>query len=562
MKKLLLILILVVLTWDCSTGNGNSSETPTPTETTPQQLGETYWWNDTVFYEIFVRSFYDSDGDGIGDLNGVIEKLDYLNDGDPNTNSDLGITGIWLMPVNPSPSYHCYDVVDYLGIEPDYGSTDDFIRLINEAHNRGISVIVDFVTNHTSNLHPWFIESASGPQSPRRNWYRWSQVKPDQIGPWGQEVWHRHANGEYYYGLFWSGMPDLNFEEPEVRGEIKEIARYWLTTMKVDGFRCDAVKYIIEENNVLEDTDSTLNWWEEFYGFYKGVNSSAMTVGEAWDETSIVINYVGGKLDFCFEFDLATTILNAVQNRSPSVLYSKMEELINGYPYHQYGTFLSNHDQDRVFSFLSNDHGQAKLAASVYLTLPGVPFIYYGEEIGMQGRSPDEDRRTPMQWDPGLNAGFSTGTPWHAINANYIQYNVETEKTDESSIWNWYQKLVKLRSQYTSLSRGTFHPLDGSSNAILAYLRQDQNSAVAVVANFSQSERTSVGLSAAVSNLQPGTYSVTDLITGISANDLYVGENGKIENWTPLDRIESRETHILELSPLRSQSHRNDGFGF
>lgn len=531
--------------WHCS--NSNTSTTPEPTLPSPQQQGTTFWWNDRVFYEIFVRSFYDSDGDGIGDLRGIISKLDYLNDGNPNTHTDLGITGIWLMPVNPSPSYHGYDVEDYRGIEADYGTTADFLQLVSEAHKRGIAIIIDFVMNHTSSNHPWFIDSASNTNVVRRNWYRWSPTKPEQRGPWGQEVWHSHGNGGFYYGVFSNSMPDLNYSEPAVRAEMKAITNYWLTTMMVDGFRCDAVKYIMEDGNTLEDSPATLLWWEEFYNYYKGINNQVFTVGEAWDETAVVKNYTGGKLDFCFEFDLAVAILNAVQNESPSPISAKMEDIIDVYPFHQYGTFLSNHDQDRVFSRLSQDAAQVKLAAAVYLTLPGVPFIYYGEEVGMMGISPDEDRRRPMQWNNGLNAGFSSGVPWHSLNTNSAIYNVETEKADNNSIWQWYRTLIRLRHQYVALRQGTYHLLQVNPNVILAYVRQFQNEALVVVSNFSPSERTNITLSALVSNLNPRTYNVVDVISQAGAGTLTVGENGKIENWTPISRLAGRSTTILKL---------------
>ena len=197
--------------------------TPTPT---PDPLftgtNDYPWWNDTVFYEIFVRSFYDSDGNGIGDLNGVIEKLDYLNDGDPTTSEDLGVTGIWLMPIMVSPSYHGYDVVDYFQVDPDYGTNEDFLRLMDEAHARGIRVIVDLVMNHTSNAHPWFLDSQN-PDSDKREWYIWADENPGYRGPDGQVVWHNNPSG-YYYGIFWSGMPDLNYENPDVTAAMFEAA--------------------------------------------------------------------------------------------------------------------------------------------------------------------------------------------------------------------------------------------------------------------------------------------------------------------------------------------------
>ncbi|MCB1058058.1 MAG: alpha-amylase, partial [Acidobacteria bacterium] len=196
------------------------------------------WADGAVFYEIFVRSFADSDGDGIGDFKGLTAKLDYLNDGDPATTGDLGIEGIWLMPVFASPSYHGYDTTDYDAVNPEYGTLEDFETFLAEAHRRGIRVIVDLVLNHTSAQHPWFVASASSPDSPKRDWYEWSDTDPGWTRPWGEPgapTWHE-KNGAYYYGIFWSGMPDLNFRNPEVREEAKRLARQWLDR-GVDGFR-------------------------------------------------------------------------------------------------------------------------------------------------------------------------------------------------------------------------------------------------------------------------------------------------------------------------------------
>ncbi|HSF44229.1 MAG TPA: alpha-amylase family glycosyl hydrolase, partial [Thermoanaerobaculia bacterium] len=200
------------------------------------------WARGAVFYEVFVRSFADSNGDGIGDLQGLISKLDYLNDGNPRTSQDLGVDALWLMPVFQSPSYHGYDVVDYETIESDYGTNADFERLLAEAHRRGIRIIVDFVMNHSSSQNPWFVDSASSPASPRRDWYVWRADDPGWTQPWGgnNRVWHP-KNGAYYYGVFWGGMPDLNFSTPAVRREMERLAAFWISR-GVDGFRLDATR--------------------------------------------------------------------------------------------------------------------------------------------------------------------------------------------------------------------------------------------------------------------------------------------------------------------------------
>ncbi|MCX6100050.1 MAG: alpha-amylase family glycosyl hydrolase, partial [Candidatus Bipolaricaulota bacterium] len=235
------------------------------------------WWQDAAFYEVFVRSFQDSNGDGKGDLAGLIERLDYLNDGDPATTDDLGVTALWLMPIMESPSYHGYDVIDYYKVESDYGSNADFQRLIQEAHERGIRVIVDLVLNHTSTQNPWFGASLNR-ASPYRSWYIWSDANPGYAGPWGEQVWYPRG-GAFYFGVFWSGMPDLNYRNPDVTSRMLDVARYWLADMGADGFRLDAVRYLIENGVAQEDTPATHFWLKGFDAVAKGWSPDAYLVG-------------------------------------------------------------------------------------------------------------------------------------------------------------------------------------------------------------------------------------------------------------------------------------------
>ncbi len=346
------------------------------------------WWNDRVFYEVFVRSFHDSDGDGIGDLPGLIQKLDYLNDGDPATTDDLGVTGLWLMPVTEAASYHGYDVTDYRAIEQDYGTADDFAQLMEAARARGMAVIVDLVINHTSSQHPWFLSSQTGPTSPYADYYVWRAENPGYGGPANQIVWHP-LNDRYYYGLFWDGMPDLNYDNPTVTDEMQAVAQFWLDDMGVDGFRLDAAKHLIEDGPDQEHTPATLDWLADF-----NVYTDTLLVGEIWSGSSQVARYVPASVDIAFEFNLATTMIDSVKRRSRDSLAQIQQQVLEAYPPGQYAVFLTNHDQNRVMSEFRGDTGSAKAAATLLLTNPGVPFIYYGEEIGMQGQKPDEHIRT------------------------------------------------------------------------------------------------------------------------------------------------------------------------
>ncbi|MDO9154801.1 MAG: alpha-amylase family glycosyl hydrolase [Paludibacter sp.] len=482
--------------------------------------GPTYWWNDAVFYEVFVRSFYDQNGDGKGDFKGLTAKLDYLNDGNPATQTDLGITAIWLMPVTESPSYHGYDVTDYRTIESDYGTNADFAVFIEEAHKRGIKVIVDLVMNHSSNQHPWFIQSASSTTSPYRNWYRWNDTNPGGS-------WHSR-NGSYYYGVFGSGMPDLNYTTPAMKTEMFDIARFWLQDMKVDGFRLDAVIYIIENATQTENTPETFQFWKDFRAFYKSVKPDAFAVGEAWTSTGTVKKYVENKgLDYCFEFDLSYTFVNAANSANASGLRSKIEEVMISYPFLQFGTFLTNHDQQRIMTTLGGDVSKAKLAAQLLLSFPGIPYLYYGEEIGTIGPKPDENIRTPMQWNGNANAGFTAGSPWRAPQADYKTKNIASQQQDTNSLWSTYNKMIQIRNNEIVLRRGNYASITSNASSAYVFLRQYEDQSIIVASNLSNTPISSLQITLSTSTLAVGDYLLTDLLTGIT-NSMNVSSNGAI----------------------------------
>ena len=535
----------LMLFYQCSKEPSTPSEVSVADNELPENFVNDTWWNDAVFYEIFVRSFYDSDGDGIGDIQGIIEKLDYLNDGNPNTSSDLGVTALWLMPIFPSPSYHGYDVTDYRDIHPDYGSMDDFRALVNAAHSRGIKVIIDFVGNHTSDQHPWFTSSANN--NDKRDWYIWRSSAPDYNGPWGQTVWHERNNA-YYYGIFWGGMPDLNYNNQEVTNEIKNTVRFWKEDIGVDGFRIDAVKHWIENGSNQENTAQTLSWWRDFYVFQKNIDAGLMTVGEAWTSTQNIAPYTDNRLDYCFEFDLANAILDGVINQSGAGIANKMNEILSTYPEGQYGTFLTNHDQDRSFNRLGQSPARAKLAASILLSLPGVPYLYYGEEVGMLGQKPDENIRRPMQWSSEANAGFSSQTPWHPINTNFANANVADQSQDQNSLWRHYQKWIGTRNNTAALRKGTYSAVNAGSTTVFAFLRVlDNQTPVLALHNLSTQNREELNLSATQSDLDPGSYSLRSLEDDTELGTLTVESNGSFSiNLTELD-LQGQQSLLISL---------------
>lgn len=471
------------------------------------------WWNDTVFYEIFVRSFADSKtgplaNDGIGDFEGLIDKLDYLK--------ELGIGGLWLMPITDSPSYHGYDTTDYKKIEPDYGTNEDFKRFMAECKKRNIKVVIDLVLNHCSSDHPWFKDAAKGPGSEHRDWFVWVDAKPDWKGPWSGNVWHRSrtpGQKDFYYGLFNHDMPDLNFRSPKVTAAMHDVAKFWLTEMGVDGFRLDAVRHLVEVGQVQENTPETHAWLKEFQDYCKSVKPDCFTVGEIWASTRDIAGYINsGEMDSAFEFELEGKLIEAVKSGKAKPLVDAMQASWLSFPPGAYSTFLTNHDQGRIMTALKGDAFKARTAASILLTMPGIPFLYYGEEIGMTGDKPDPKIRTPMQWTAGDKVGFTAGTPWQKPNADAATANVESQTAIEGSLLNTYKKLIAIRNNSVALRSGRVQFIDQTDPELLAFARVTDVETVLVVINLGTvpKPRRSVNRVEELRCIDQGT----DLLTG------------------------------------------------
>jgi glycosidase len=448
-----------------------------------------------VWYEIFVRSFSDSNGDGIGDLKGVANKLNYLQ--------QLGIKGIWLMPINPSPSYHGYDVTDYTSVNPDYGTLDDLTTLLDEAHKRGIKVIMDLVVNHTSSQNPWFVDSAAGKGSAHRDWYTWAEDKgmnTDSLGPSGQKVWHESGES-HFLGVFADSMPDLNLDNAEVRKEMVGIGQYWLK-LGVDGFRLDAAKHIYEDFQSSADDPDTWkkdkSWWQEFRQGMDAVNKEAYLVGEIWDSSSIVGPFLDHALDSGFNFDLSGQLLDSARTERASAIGSTLNRIYRFFSKQSGGAFvdapfLTNHDGNRVMSEMAGDLNHAKMAASLLLTMPGNPFVYYGEEIGMEGKKPDERIREPIIWASDRSSDGQTS--WEADESNANTRSVEEQLGDPNSLLNHYKKLIAWRNEEPVLGDGGIASFETKDEGILAYARIGGETQLLVVNNLT-GEAKSVDLNA------------------------------------------------------------------
>ena len=506
------------------------------------------WKKGAVCYEIFVRSFYDSDGDGIGDLKGLTTKLDYINDGNPRSTQSLGARCIWLMPVASSPSYHGYDVTNYYRVNPAYGTNADFRRLVTEAHRRGIKVLVDLVLNHSSSEHPYFKEALRDTASPHRSWYRWSATNPGIKGPWGQQVWHKSpVRDEYYYGIFTAEMPDLNYENPLVRQEAANIAQFWLKTMHVDGFRLDAVPYLVEAGDRLDHTAGTHTVLREFAASVRRMSPGAFTIGEVWDSIGAQLPYYPDQLDAYFTFEASDALLHAVRTGSSGTLLAPFLRLQRALPAERWAPFLRNHDQTRTLTALGGDLARARLAAALLLTLPGLPFVYYGEEIGMSGDKPDPRLRTPMHWTLGHSAGFTPGDVWETLQPDSLTANVAAQTSDPVSLLNWYRRLIHLRSSNSALGSGELVAVDASSSAVAAYLRRDGTHVVLVIANLGTAPLSGVSVTSRGRVLTSGHYSPTDLLGGAVTTRLDIGADGVVREYVPFATLAPMQTWALEL---------------
>ncbi len=500
---------------------------------TPEQSAHENWWRDAVFYEIFVRSYYDTNNDGIGDFNGITQKLDYLQ--------ELGITAVWLMPIHPSPSYHGYDVTNYYNVNHDYGTMDDFKNLLTEAHKRDIRIIIDLVLNHTSSQHPWFKSANSDPNSPYRDYYVWSETSKGG-------KWHEGNQG-YYFGLFWGGMPDLNYNNPAVTDAILKITDFWLNKVGVDGFRIDAVKHLIEDGDKIENTPATHEWYKGFYTAYKAKNPQVYMVGEVFGAGSSVIkSYTGDQLDQIFNFEMSSGFVNSANGGANSGINSAVKFALQDMPGFNFATFLTNHDQTRAMSVFYGKVDKARLAAFLMLASPGTPFIYYGEEIGMQGQKPDENIRLPMQWNSDANAGFTTTRPWRAPAKGYEQVNVALQSGDSNSLLEHYRRLITLRNSHSALRTGEVILLEPNNSGVYAALCVDDNETILVLVNLTDEAITNYAIILEDAGLAESAYSVETLFgAGQTKGPERIGK--AFPEYKPFENLDPYAMYILKLNP-------------
>jgi maltose alpha-D-glucosyltransferase / alpha-amylase len=493
-------------------------------------LQDGLWYKDAIIYQVHVRTFHDSNGDGIGDFRGLAEKLDYLQ--------ELGVTALWLMPFFPSPLRDDgYDIADYRSVHPSYGTLDDFKSFLAAAHERGIRVIVEMVLNHTSDQHPWFQESRSSRDNPRRDWYVWSDTDTKYKGvriiflDTETSNWARDpVSKSYYWHRFFSHQPDLNYDNPAVREEMWSIMQFWLE-MGVDGFRLDAVPYLIErEGTSCENLPETHAILKDFRSRVDKHFPGRMLLAEANQWPADLRPYFGDGDEFhmAFHFPVMPRMFMSVQLEDRKPIMDILQQTPAIPDQCQWCLFLRNHDEltlemvtdierdymydtyagdkamrlnlgirRRLAPLLDNDRRRVELMNGMLTSLPGTPIIYYGDEIGMGDNIHLGDRngvRTPMQWDGGWNAGFSTADPENLYSPlilnpvyGYPAVNVYSQKRSGHSLLAWMKRLIRARKSTQVFGRGSIEFLHPANHRVLAYVRQLNNETVLVVNNLSSS---------------------------------------------------------------------------
>jgi oligo-1,6-glucosidase len=505
---------------------------------------KTAWWKKAVVYQIYPRSFCDSNGDGIGDINGITSKLGYIK--------KLGVDVIWLSPVYQSPMRdNGYDISDYTAINPEFGTMADFDRLLKEAHNLGLKLIMDLAVNHSSDQHPWFLESRSSKKSPKRDYYIWRDGKnngpPNNWQAWfGGPAWTKEqTTGQYFLNIFSPYQPDLNWKNPALRSAVYDMMRWWLDK-GIDGFRMDAISLISKPPDFPDgDAKKLIFNGPRIHEFMRELRREVlskydiMTVGETGgvtvDEAIQYADSGGSELDMVFQFEQAELDggesfkwndrkINLVELKE---VFSRWQTVLYGRAWNS--LYWCNHDQPRIVSRLGDEGPKsAKMLATCLHFLQGTPYVYQGEELGMtntpftdigdyrdlesinaynalvvqEKRITHEDMlrymrlksrdtsRTPMHWNSGPNAGFSTGTPWIMINPNFKQINAEEQTSRNDSVFVYYQKLIQLRKQHDIITFGSYELLLSDDPDLYVYTRKYNNEELLVICNFSCKERT------------------------------------------------------------------------
>lgn len=442
--------------------------------------------NYRVFYEIFTGSFSDSNGDGVGDLRGIIQRMDYLNDGDDASGLSLGVEGIWLTPIFTSGSYHKYDVDDYYAIDPAFGTMEDLRELIDVCHERNVKIILDLVLNHTGRNNPWFTAfqtaHANGDTGdPYYDYYAY--YSEGESPPAGRTFYHLNGTDVYYEGNFSPGMPELNYDNPDVRQAVLDVAKFYLD-MGVDGFRFDAAKYIY-----FGDNEQSGAFWQWYMDELRAVKPDVYAVAEVWDADTVTDMYYPALNCFNFTTSQAAGIIAQTAqagdvNKYTAYVQGYLDDVTGINPDAMIVPFIANHDTDRAGGYLTAASGQMQMAANLYLLSSGSPFLYYGEELGARGSrggaSTDANRRLKMEWGDGDTVADPEGASY---NHDRVSATAAEQKRDGSSLYTYYKKLIMIRKANPAIARGTYTALALKDTKVGGFTAQYEDVTVAVLHN-------------------------------------------------------------------------------
>lgn len=457
------------------------------------------WYHKTVIYELWVRTFQDSDGDGIGDLKGVIDRLDYIK--------TLGVGAIWLMPIHPSPLKDAgYDISNYYGIHPDYGTLDDYKKLIQEAHKRDIKIILDLVLNHSSDQHPWFIES-SQENSEKHDWFIWNdnptETCEDAPPGFAWKHWtYSEQKKSYYLHQFKKNQPEYNFKNMDLQNALLDVAKFWLE-IGVDGFRLDVAHRYVDNMPVCTHQEGTFDFHRRLRALADSFGDRFL-LGEISGGPETITRYFSHDDDLLhasFFPEAALFQYSAIRNQVALHLRDEIEKIYRLTPkYSMHGNVMSNHDLPRPRFIIGESTDDLALAFFAQITLPGIPFVYYGDEIGM-GNSAiiiDGDlrfgQRTPMHWNANKYAGFSPVKPWLPVNKDHKKVNVERQQQEKSSLLNTYKHLIHIRNTQPALQMGSYTPLRFSNSTVLGFIREYKDEKLLIVTNYNKNKTEMIRL--------------------------------------------------------------------
>lgn len=469
------------------------------------------WYHKEVFYQLDTKNFYDSDENGVGDFNGIIQKLDYLE--------KLGITAVWLMPMmKQEDNVHGYEVIDFYEVASQFGGEQDFRDLLQALHEHNMKVLIDFVPNHASYLNQWFQDSRNEING-KNDWFVWSENKKNN------KFWLDTIRNQYFYSEFWYTMPEFNYRSSEVKAEMIKVGKFWLENYGIDGYRVDVPYQLVENkeaNNCCFQEETYLYWKEWTKEFFKSF-PNAFLVAENWEEPELGSRIVNtGGFSSAFNKWLRDGLLSSLNSGSGKEITDRLHKSLKTYPNYSFSPISGNHDMPRLMNSLDNNIFKVKVAMAYTLTIPGIPFIYQGDELGMEGNTHDRIR-------------FN----WSAV---------EEQSLDESSLLNFVQKVAAIRKGEKALQIGNYKDLISNNASVISYMRKYEDEVIITIINLSDKTCCNVDFSLSHSGIAQGVYFLENLFNKNETNAIKIDDSGKLMNWSPFTELKPYSVYVFKLN--------------